>query len=103
QQVDYPITLIPKGGDRYEIVLPKEGQSRSLYSYELEGFKTVPKYARPENKVIAINQWYTSPNLKFKLIKNPQPSEIKFENIIVSLSTVNNTVNNLVSTISVEF
>ena len=103
QQVEYPITLIPKGGDRYEVVLPKEGQSRSLYSYELEGFKTVPKYARPENKILALNQWYTSPNLKFKLIKNPQPSEIKFENIIISLSTVNNTVNNLVSTISVEF
>ncbi|WP_373781404.1 polysaccharide biosynthesis tyrosine autokinase, partial [Kaistella sp.] len=103
QQVEYPITLIPKGGDRYEVVLPKEGQSRSLYSFELEGFKTVPKYVRPENKILALNQWYTSPNLKFKLIKNPQPSEIKFENIIISLSTVNNTVNNLVSTISVEF
>ena len=103
QQVDYPITIIPKGGDRYEIVLPNEGQSRSLYSYELEGFKTVPKYARPENKMIGLNEWYTSPNLKFRLIKNPQPSEIQFENIIVSLSTVNNTVNNLVSTISVEF
>ena len=103
QQVDYPITIIPNGGNRFEIVLPKEGESTSLYSYEKEGFQTITPYKRTENKIISLNEWYVSPNLKFKLVKNANPSEIKFENIVVTLATVNNTVNSLVSTIDVDF
>ena len=103
QQVDYPITLIPKGGNRYEVVLPSEGESTNLYSYETESFRSVSPYKRPENKVIGLNEWYVSPNLRFRLVKNEQPSPIQFENIIVNLSTVNATVNNLFNTISVDF
>ena len=103
QQVNYPITLVPKGSDRYEIVLPKEGESTSLYSYESEGFTTIPRYGRPVDKTIALNQWYTAPNLRFKLVKNPQPSNIIFDNIIVKLSTVNDMVNSLVNSINVDF
>ena len=103
QQVNYSITLIPKGGDRYEIVLPEEGETTSLYSFVTENFSNVSRYNRPANKVVSINEWYVSPNLKFKLVKNPQPSQIKFENIIFSLSTVNQTVNSLVATIGVDF
>ena len=33
QQVNYPITLRPKGNGTYEVVLPEEGQSTGLYSY----------------------------------------------------------------------
>lgn len=38
QQVNYPITLIPKGGDRYEVSLPDKGESSSVYSYERKDF-----------------------------------------------------------------
>ena len=104
QQVDYPITLIPKGGNRYEVVLPEEDQqSTNLYSYTTEGFSNISPYSRPANKVISVGEWYNSPNLKFKLVKNPQPTTIVLENIILTLSTVNQTVNNLVSTIGVDF
>ena len=100
QQVNYPITLIPKGGNRYEVVLPEEDQqSTNLYSFATEGFSNISPYSRPANKVISVGEWYNSPNLKFKLLKNPQPTPIVLENIIVTLSTVNQTVNNLVSTI----
>ncbi|HAI79734.1 MAG TPA: gliding motility protein, partial [Chryseobacterium sp.] len=103
QQVNYTITLIPKGGDRYEVILPEEGESTSLYSYVTESFNTVSPYPRPANKIIAVNEWYVSPNLKFKLVKNPQPTPIKLDNILLTLSTVNQTVNDLVSTIGVDF
>ncbi|MCB4234304.1 hypothetical protein LDL59_02060 [Kaistella anthropi] len=104
QQVNYPITLIPKGGNRYEVVLPEENQqSTSLYSFATEGFSNISPYSRPANKVISVGEWYNSPNLKFKLLKNPQPTPIVLENIILTLSTVNQTVNNLVSTIAVDF
>jgi hypothetical protein len=103
QQVNYPITLIPKGGDRYEVSLPDKGESSSVYSYEKEGFSTIPHFNRPVNRIVSINQWYVSPNLKFRIIKNEQPSSIKFDNIIVKLVTVNDMVNSLVSTINVEF
>jgi succinoglycan biosynthesis transport protein ExoP len=58
QQVDYPITLIPKSGNKYEVILPKEGQSNSIYSYETEGFKSILNYKRPENKIISLNEWF---------------------------------------------
>jgi len=103
QQVNYPITLIPKTGGRYEVVLPDEGQTTSLYSYVTENFTTVSPYSRPANKVISVNEWYVSPNFKFRLVKNPQPTPIVLENIILNLSTVNQTVNDLVSTINVDF
>ncbi len=103
QQVDYPITLIPKGSNRYEVVLPKEGEQTTLYSYETESFRKIPIYKRPENKIISLNEWYVSPNLRFRLVKNEQPSDIIFENIIVNLSTVNATVTNLFNTINVDF
>ncbi len=54
QQVDYDITIIPKGGNRYEIVLPKEGQSTSVYSYVEEGFKTIPNYFLYPTTVITV-------------------------------------------------
>jgi succinoglycan biosynthesis transport protein ExoP len=37
------------------------------------------------------------------LIKNPQPGPIVLQNVIVTLSTVNGTVNNLVNSINVDF
>ena len=95
QQVDYPISFIPKGGDKYEVVLPEKGESTSLYSYDTEGFSTVKPYSRPANKVISLDEWYVSPNLKFKLVKNPQSPTIKFDNIILTLATVNQTVNSI--------
>jgi len=63
----------------------------------------VSPYPRPANKVISVNEWYVSPNLKFKLVKNPQPTPIKLDNILLTLSTVNQKVNDLVSTIGVDF
>lgn len=39
QQTHYPITLIPKGNGTYEVVLPEEGESTNLYSYEAETFR----------------------------------------------------------------
>ncbi len=71
QQVNYPITLRPKGNGAYEVVLPEEGQATSLYSYEAEGFQNINAYSRPANKVIRVNEWYNSPNLRFKLVQNP--------------------------------
>ncbi|MBS1571316.1 MAG: gliding motility protein, partial [Bacteroidetes bacterium] len=103
QQVNYPITFIPKGKDRYEVVLPAEGQSLSLYNYKTESMQPVQNYARQQNKVISIGEWYEAPNLKFKLNKNPSPSPIIFQNIIVSLSTVNDAVNTIINTLSIEF
>jgi hypothetical protein len=103
QQVNYPITFIPKGKDRYEVVLPAEGQSLSLYNYKTESMQPVQNYERQQNKVISIGEWYEAPNLKFKLNKNPNPSPIIFQNIIVSLSTVNDAVNTIINTLSIEF
>jgi hypothetical protein len=54
QQVNYPITLIPKGGDSYEVVLPEEGQSQNLYSFESESYTTINPYGRPANKIIRV-------------------------------------------------
>jgi hypothetical protein len=44
-----------------------------------------------------------SPNLRFKLVQNPVTPKIKLDNIIVNLTTVNQTVNDIVSTIAVDF
>ncbi|HEX7869754.1 MAG TPA: gliding motility protein, partial [Chryseobacterium sp.] len=103
QQVNYPITLTPKGNGSFEVSLPEEGESTSLYSYDFEGFQNVEPFKRPANKIIKINEWYTSPNLRFKLVSNPVKPSIKLENIIVNLSTVNNAVNGIVSTVGVDF
>ena len=57
QQVNYPITLIPKGGNSYEVILPEEGHSTSLYNYETESFENIPEYPLPAKKTIKINEW----------------------------------------------
>ncbi|PTT24355.1 gliding motility protein, partial [Chryseobacterium sp. HMWF028] len=103
QQINYPITLLPKGNGAYEVVLPEEGQSTSLYNYEIEGFQNINNYERPANKIIKINEWYTSPNLRFKLVQNPNATKISLDNIIVNLYSVNQSVSDIVSTIGVEF
>ncbi len=103
QQVNYPITIIPKGGNSYEVVLPEEGQSTRLYSYDFEGFQDIGGFARPANKIIRVNEWYTSPNLRFRLVPNPKTTSVKLENIIVSLSTVNDAVNSIVGSVGVDF
>ena len=102
QQVGYPITLIPQGNGKYEVVLPEEGHSNNLYNYKTEEFETIPEYAAPSNKIIAVNQWYESPNLRFKLINNPNKS-IPLDNIIVNLNTIDVTVRNIQANISVQF
>ncbi len=103
QQTNYPITLIPKGGDRYEVVLPEEGQSKNLYNYKTESYENIEFYKRPANKVIGVEEWYTTPNLRFKLVRNPDPSPIKFENIIVNLVSVNQKVNEIIKDINITF
>ncbi|PZU21651.1 MAG: gliding motility protein, partial [Chryseobacterium sp.] len=103
QQVNYPITLLPKGNNSYEVVLPEEGHSGNLYNYEIEGFQNIAEFPKPANKTIKLNEWYTSPNLRFKLVPNPVTPSIKLDNIIVNLETVNQTVNGIVSTINVDF
>ena len=103
QQVNYSITLTPKGGNSYQISLPEEGQSNYLYSYDFEGFQSIEGFGRPADKTIKVNEWYTTPNLRFRLVPNPVAPSIKFENIIVNLSTVNDAVNGIVSTVGVDF
>ena len=106
QQVNYSITILPKGKDKYEIVLPEKGESMSLYNYKTESFETLKNgYKRPENKIISIGQWYETPNLKFRLVRNLSPSALasRLDNLIVSFSTVNSAVNNIVSNLSVGF
>ena len=103
QQINYPITIIPRNGNLYEISLPEEGHSTNLYSYKSESFENVPEYPRPNNKIIGINQWYTSPNFKFRLVPNPHSPKIKLGNINVTLLAVNQAVNEIVSSIGVEF
>lgn len=106
QQVNYPITLLPKGKDRYEVVLPEKGESYTLYNYKTEAFEGITtKYSRAENKILSIGQWYETPNLKFRLVKNSSPSNFAkgLDNIIISLSTVNAAANNIISNLTVEF
>ena len=47
---------------------------------------------RVPNKIIGINEWYETPFLKFKLIKNNQPLEIDLQNIVINLRTIDQTV-----------
>jgi hypothetical protein len=103
QQINYSITLIPKGNNRFEVVLPKDGESNSLYNYNTESVQTIANFTKPQNKIISIGEWYESPNLKFKLTKNPNPSPIIFVNIIISLSSVNEAVNGIIGTLGVDF
>jgi len=103
QQVNYPITLTPKGDGSYAVSFPEEGASTNLYNYEFEGFQAIPQYAKPAGKILKVNEWYTSPNLRFKLVANPVETKIRLENIIVSLSTVNDAVNGIISSIGVDF
>lgn len=103
QQINYPITLIPKGDGAYQVVLPEEGESTNLYNYEVEGFQSINSYGRPADKIIKINEWYTSPNLRFRLLRNPVPTKIKLDNIIVNLNSVNESVNEIVSSTGVDF
>lgn len=103
QQINYPFTLIPKGGGAYEVVLPEEGESTNLYNFETESFQNISTYSKPANKIIRINEWYTSPNLRFRLLHNPVTPKIKLDNIIVSLNSVNQSVNEIISTTSVDF
>ncbi|MDO4763458.1 MAG: polysaccharide biosynthesis tyrosine autokinase [Flavobacteriaceae bacterium] len=103
QQVNYPITLLPQGNGKYEVVLPEDGHSTSLYNYRTEAFEVISKeYNRPANKVVSLNQWYQTPNLRFRLIGNPNGSG-DLENIIITLKTINETVQEIVSNISIEF
>ncbi|MGS0748426.1 hypothetical protein [Halpernia sp. GG3] len=103
QQVNYPITLFPKGGSKYEVELPNDGQQTSLYSFIGEGFQSISPYKRPANKIISVNEWYTTPNLRFKLVQNPYKSTIKLENVIISLTTINAAVNELTQDIGITF
>jgi hypothetical protein len=89
QQINIPITLMPKGKDRYEVILPVEVEAVSLYNYTTEELKYGPAYVKPQNKIITLGEWFETPHLKFRLVKTPNPSPIIFDNIIVSLSTVN--------------
>jgi hypothetical protein len=103
QQVNYPISIIPKGKNQYEIILPEEGQSRNLYNYNTESVESVSSYARPKNRILNLNEWYESPNLKFKLISNPNPSNLGLDNIIVTLVPVNQAVNSIIGSLYVDF
>ena len=55
QQVNFPINILPKGGDKYEIVLPEEGMSKNLYNYNTENMEAIASYPRPKNKIIKVN------------------------------------------------
>lgn len=103
QQLDYPITLLPKGNDQYEVTFPEEGFSNYLYDYKNETFVSVPEYPIPKNKLIKVGQWYTAPNFKFKLVKNPVTPAIGVDNIIIKLSSVNAAVQSIIATTSVKF
>lgn len=103
QQVNFPITLIPKGANTYEVQLPEEGRSTNLYNYNTEAFERINTYAQPKKTNISVGQWYTAPNFRFKLVKNPVKPSIELDNIIITLSTVNDAVNNIVNNIAVDF
>ena len=104
QQVNYNINIIPKGKNNYEVVLPEEGLSNYLYNYNTEAYETVPSYSRKKNTILKINEWYESPNLKFRLIPNPTPNpSVELQNIIINLIPVNQAVNGIVSSLTVDF
>ena len=60
-------------------------------------------YSRIPNKIISINEWYETPYLKFKLVKNTAPLDITLDNIVINLKTIDETVNEIKSTLSVDF
>ncbi|MDN5627103.1 MAG: polysaccharide biosynthesis tyrosine autokinase [Weeksellaceae bacterium] len=103
QQVNYPISLIPKGGNKYEVVLPDDGESVYLYNYNTEGTQEVPHYQRPKNKIIRVNEWYQSPNLRFKLVNNPTAGHLGLENVIVTLVPINQAVNSIIGSLNIDF
>lgn len=94
---------MPKANGKYQVVLPEEGESTSLYSYIAESYESVKDYNRPGDKTIAIDEWYESPNLKFKLRKNPNASPIKFDNIRIQLVPINQAVNDIIGSLGVDF
>ena len=94
---------MPKGNDQYEVTFPEEGFSNYLYDYKNETFVSVPEYPIPKNKLIKVGQWYTAPNFKFKLVKNPVTPAIGVDNIIIKLSSVNAAVQSIIATTSVKF
>ena len=104
QQVGLPIIITPKGGDKYEISFPEKAYfSTSLYDYRNETFVTVPTYKHPQKVIMRIGQTYTSPNLKFKLNKNPNPPLLTMPFIAVTLQTVNQSVDSIIPNLSVDF
>lgn len=103
QLVNTYIQLIPKSNGKYEVILPKEFRTNFLYSYISEDFTRAKSYSRAPNKVIGINEWYETPYLKFKLVKNTAPLDITLGNVLINLKTVDETVNEIKNTLSIDF
>ena len=75
--------------------MPEEFSVNNLYDYNAEEFKRTSNFKRVPNKIIGINEWYETPFLKFKLVKNNQPLEIDLQNIVINLRTIDQTVNEI--------
>lgn len=103
QATGLEITLIPKTGDTYEIRFPENSKISHLYSYITEGYTKAGNLKLPSRHILALNQWFTTPSFRFKLVKNPHPSEVKLDNIVVSLKTIDQTVNEIKNSLTVEF
>ena len=103
QTVNVPISLIPRSGDRYEVILPEDFSVGSLYDYKTESFRKVSGFGRVPNKIISVNQWYETPFLKFKLIKNSLYRDVEVDNIVVNLATIDQTVNEIKANLSIDF
>ena len=52
QQINCPITLMPKGKDRFEVVLPEVVDVVTLYNYTSEASQYAPRYKKPQNKTL---------------------------------------------------
>lgn len=102
QATHTPITIIAKGNNRFEIIQP-EKVSSNLYNYITENYQSIKGFSRPQNKIISLNQWYESPNFKFRLVKNTDTNLQNFDNVIVDLTDINETVNRLISNIDITF
>lgn len=102
QTINTAITLIPKGNKRYEVILDKENKG-IVYNYATESYEMGKDPAASHNRIISVNEWYTAPNLKFRLVENPETPKIKLENIIFNLVSVNDAVNGIVSSLNVDF
>lgn len=103
QATEMDINLIPKPGGKFEVRLPEEFSANNLYDYRSEDFKRAGEYKRAANRVIAIGEWYETPYLKFKLVKNKKPLELELDNVVVTLKTIDQTVNEIKNTLSIEF